>query len=56
LEVGAKAHDKDVVDISAGIAVGLIRSKEPAGSIVHRVIAEAEELLRQRSAALVRSG
>lgn len=56
LEIGAEKHDKDVVDISAGVAVGLIRSLEPAGSIVHRVVAEAEELLRRRSAALVRSG
>ncbi|MEZ4512619.1 MAG: nitronate monooxygenase [Chloroflexota bacterium] len=56
LETGAKAHDKDVVDISAGLAVGLVRSQEPAGLIVQRIVAEAEQLLRQRSAALVRSG
>jgi nitronate monooxygenase len=56
LELGAKAHDKDVVDISAGLAIGLIRSREPAGLIVQRIVAEAEQLLRQRSAALVRSG
>jgi len=56
LETGAKAHDKDVVDISAGLAVGLIRTLEPAGLIVQRIIAEAEQLLRQRPAALVRSG
>lgn len=55
LEQGAKAHDHDVVDISAGVAVGLIRSLEPAGLIVQRIVAEAEQLLRQRSAALVRS-
>ncbi len=56
LERGAKAHDKDVVDISAGVAVGLIRSLEPAGVIVQRLVAEAEQVLRQRSAVLVRSG
>jgi len=56
LETGAKAHDKEVVDISAGLAVGLIRTLEPAGLIVQRIIAEAEQLLRQRPAALVRSG
>lgn len=54
LERAAKAHDKDVVDISAGVAVGLIHSLEPAGVIVHRIVAEAEALLRQRPAALVR--
>jgi nitronate monooxygenase len=56
LEAGAQAHDPDVVDISAGVAAGLIHSLEPAGLIVQRLIAEAEQLLRQRSAALVRSG
>jgi hypothetical protein len=43
-----------VVDISAGVAVGLIHSLEPAGLIVQRLVAEAEALLRQRSAALAR--
>ena len=56
LEIGAKAHDTDVVDISAGVAVGLIRSLEPAGFIVQRIVTEAEQVLRQQSAALVRSG
>ncbi|MCA9997289.1 MAG: nitronate monooxygenase [Anaerolineales bacterium] len=54
LEAGAKAQDKEVVDISAGLGVGLIRFQEPAGHIVHRIVAEAEQLLRQRPAALVR--
>lgn len=55
VERGATAHDQDVVDISAGMAVGLIRSLEPAGGIVHRLVAEAEQVLRQRSASLVRA-
>jgi hypothetical protein len=54
LEAGAQAQDPAVVDISAGVAVGLIHSLEPAGVIVQRVVAEAEALLRQRSALLVR--
>jgi len=54
LEAGAQAHDPSVVDISAGVAVGLISSLEPAGVIVQRIVSEAEELLRQRSALLVR--
>ncbi|MCA9966099.1 MAG: nitronate monooxygenase [Anaerolineales bacterium] len=55
LEAGAKAQDKEVVDISAGLGVGLIGSQEPAGHIVRQIVAEAEQLLRQRPAALVRS-
>jgi nitronate monooxygenase len=54
LEAGAQAHDPGVVDISAGVAAGLIGSLEGAGEIVRRIVAEAEHLLRQRSAALVR--
>jgi nitronate monooxygenase len=54
LEAGAQAQDPRVVDISAGVAAGLIGAVEPAGVIVRRIVAEAEELLRQRPAALVR--
>ncbi len=54
VEMGAQVHDPAVVDISAGVAVGLIRSLEPAGAIVQRLVAEAEHLLRQRAATLVR--
>lgn len=54
LELGAQAHNPAVVDISAGVAVGLIHSLEPAGFIVQRLVAEAEQLLRQRVATLVR--
>lgn len=43
-----------MVDISAGVAVGLIASLEPAGDIVRRIAAEAEHLLRHRPAALLR--
>jgi len=43
-----------VVDISAGVAAGLIASLEPAGDIVRRIAAEAEHLLRHRPAALLR--
>jgi nitronate monooxygenase len=54
LEAGAQAQDPGVVDISAGVAAGLIGSLEPAGDIVRRIVAEAEELLRQRFATLER--
>ncbi len=54
LDAGAQAEDPGVVDISAGVAAGLISSLEPAGDIVRRIVAEAEHLLRHRPAALVR--
>ena len=54
LDAGAQAQDPAVVDISAGVAAGLIGSREPAGVIVRRIVAEAEHLLRQRPATLVR--
>lgn len=54
LAAGAQAEDPAVVDISAGVAAGLIASLEPAAAIVHRIVAEAEHLLRHRPAALVR--
>ena len=43
-----------VVDISAGVAAGLIPSLEPAGTIVQRIVEEAERVLRDRYAALLR--
>jgi nitronate monooxygenase len=54
LDAGAQAEDPGVVDISAGVVVGLIASLEPAGDIVRRIAAEAEHLLRHRPAALLR--
>ena len=54
LKAGAQAQDPAVVDISAGVAVGLIHALEPAGVIVQRIVREAEALLRQQSALLVR--
>ncbi len=56
LERGAQAQDPDVVELSAGVAVGLIHTLEPAGEIVQRIVREAEQVLRQRPAALLRSG
>ena len=54
LEAGAQRSDPSVVDISAGVAVGLIQSLEPAGAIVRRIVEEAERALRDRYAALLR--
>ena len=54
LEAAAQRGDPTVADISAGVAVGLIPSLEPAGIIVQRIVEEAEGVLRDRSAALLR--
>jgi hypothetical protein len=40
--------------VSAGAAVGLIASLESAGTIVQRIVEEAERVLRDRAAALLR--
>jgi nitronate monooxygenase len=54
LEVAAERRDPTVVDISAGVSVGLIASLEGAGTIVQRIVAEAERVLQERVAALLR--
>lgn len=53
LEVAAQQGDPDVVDISAGVAVGLIQSLEPAGEIALRLVQETEQVLRDRHHALL---
>jgi nitronate monooxygenase len=53
LEAAAQRCDPTVVDISAGIAVGLIPSLEPAGTIVRRIVEEAERVLRDRTTVLL---
>jgi nitronate monooxygenase len=45
--------DADAADVYAGEAVGLIHSVEPAGVLVRRIAAEAEQVLRERSAAVL---
>jgi nitronate monooxygenase len=54
LEAAAQRNDPTGVDISAGVAVGLIATLEPAGDIVRRIVAETERVLRERPAALLR--
>ena len=54
LEAGAQRSDPTVVDISAGVAVGLIPSLEPAGAIVRHIVKEAERVLCDGSAVLLR--
>ncbi len=47
----ANAH---IAPARAGCAAGLIQGIEPAGEIVQRIVAEAERILRERPAQLVR--
>ena len=41
--------DTTVAGVSAGVSSGLIRTVQPAADIVHAIVREAEELLRERS-------
>jgi hypothetical protein len=43
-----------MVDISAGVASGIIHAIEPAGVIVRRIVREAEQLLCYRATTLIR--
>jgi len=47
------AEDATIAPARAGNASGLISSVEPAGDIVQRIVAEAEQLLRNRPHALL---
>jgi nitronate monooxygenase len=46
--------DAAVVDVSAGVGAGLVRTVEPAGEIVRRTVGEAEQAMRARCAELLR--
>lgn len=48
LKRAAETGDASMIDVSAGVAVGLIQSLEPAAAIVRRIVQEAEEALRPR--------
>lgn len=50
----AKAGDGRIAPTRAGNAAGLIHAVEPAGNIVHAIIAEAERILRDRPGQLLR--
>lgn len=43
-----------VAPVRAGIAAGLIQSVEPAGDVLRRIVAEAEQILRERPRSLLR--
>ena len=48
IAAGSERADLAVAGISAGVASGLIVSKQPAGEIVRGIVQEAEDLLRER--------
>jgi nitronate monooxygenase len=50
----AQRGDVGMVDISAGVASGIIHAIEPAGAIVRRLVREAEQLLRDRATMILR--
>lgn len=45
---GEEQSDPSIVGVSAGVSSGLITSMHPAADIVHTVVRDAEDLLRQR--------
>jgi nitronate monooxygenase len=54
LAEAAQRNDTRVVDISAGVASGMIYGVEPAGAIARRIVREAEQLLRDRATTHIR--
>jgi nitronate monooxygenase len=46
-------EDRAVAGVSAGLAAGLVQSTQPAGDIVRALVQEAEDVLRERTAALL---
>lgn len=50
----APAEDTQTTKVAAGTVAGLIDSIEPAGEIVRALVAEAERILRERPAQLLR--
>ena len=55
LEDAAQRGDAAVVDVSAGVDVGLVRTVEAAGDVVRRTVFEAEQVMRARCSDLLRS-
>ncbi|MHB8575941.1 MAG: NAD(P)H-dependent flavin oxidoreductase, partial [Dehalococcoidia bacterium] len=47
-QAAGRAHDLGVSAVWAGEAAGMVRSSEPAGEIVRRIAAEAEQAIRNR--------
>ncbi len=54
LQEASEHGDPQLAAVRAGNAAGLIRAIEPAGDILRRIVTEAEAILRQRPAQLLR--
>jgi nitronate monooxygenase len=53
LESGNERADLAVAGVSAGVAAGLISRTRSAAEIVEDIVAEAEQILRMRPAAIL---
>ena len=53
IATAAAAEDASIAPARAGNAAGLISGVEPAGDIVRRIVAEAEQVLRSRPHSLL---
>jgi nitronate monooxygenase len=53
ISAAAAQHNPQAVDISAGVAVGLIDRVEPARVIIERIVDQAEQLLRAHAGGMV---
>lgn len=54
LDAADRRGDTSMARVLAGNGAGLIHAIEPAGDIVRRIVAQAEEILRNRSAEILR--
>ncbi|MGD9902721.1 MAG: NAD(P)H-dependent flavin oxidoreductase [Vicinamibacterales bacterium] len=52
IKAAAQAGDASMVDVSAGVAAGLVTAVEPAAAIVRRLVRDAEHVLRAGAGAL----
>jgi nitronate monooxygenase len=52
---GRERGDTAIAGVSAGVSSGLIAAMQPAADIVHTIVREAEDLLRQRPRQLLGS-
>jgi nitronate monooxygenase len=48
-----RREDRAVAGVSAGLAAGLVKSKQPAGEIARQLMQDAELVLRERTAAVL---
>ena len=55
LQVAEATGDTRIAGVSAGNAAGLVHAVEPAGEILRRIVADAERILRERPAQVLRS-